>query len=193
MMVVLFSTTTLVAAVPPNVRIDPAAKLVPVTVTVVPPAAGPVFGDTLVTVGGRVRLAAPDELSLSQLLFTVTASMFAGGVMAVLTVLFSTTKLVAIFSRKAPLEPPADCVPARVTAGRPPVARLFADTVLANGRTVCPDRVAAGDATTRASVMSPFGDADSSRVRPLPGPLVELVTSSAPTIELAGLLEVELP
>ena len=50
--VVLFTTTTFVAAMPPNVTVAPAAKFVPVIVTAVPPAVGPLFGDTLVTVGG---------------------------------------------------------------------------------------------------------------------------------------------
>jgi hypothetical protein len=50
-MVVLFTTTALVAAVPPNVTVAPVAKFVPVIVTDVPPAVPPLFGDTLVTVG----------------------------------------------------------------------------------------------------------------------------------------------
>jgi hypothetical protein len=49
--VVPFTTATLVAAVPPKVAVAPAAKFVPVIVTAVPPAGGPLFGDTLVTVG----------------------------------------------------------------------------------------------------------------------------------------------
>jgi hypothetical protein len=48
---VLLTTTTLVAAVPPNVTVAPEAKFVPVIVTAVPPAVDPVFGLTLVTVG----------------------------------------------------------------------------------------------------------------------------------------------
>ena len=48
---VLLTTTTLVAAVPPNVTVAPEAKFVPVIVTAVPPPTGPLFGDTLVTVG----------------------------------------------------------------------------------------------------------------------------------------------
>jgi hypothetical protein len=52
--VVLLATTTFVAAVPPNVTVAPAAKFVPVIVTAVPPATGPLFGDTLVTVGGAM-------------------------------------------------------------------------------------------------------------------------------------------
>jgi hypothetical protein len=45
-------TITLLAEAPPNVTKAPAAKLIPVIVTDVPPAVGPVFGDTDVTVGG---------------------------------------------------------------------------------------------------------------------------------------------
>jgi hypothetical protein len=50
-MLVLLTTTTLVAAVAPNVTVAPVAKFVPVIVTAVPPAAGPLFGDTPVTAG----------------------------------------------------------------------------------------------------------------------------------------------
>jgi len=46
------TTTTLVAAALPNVTVAPAAKPVPVIVTPVPPAVGPLFGLTLLTVGG---------------------------------------------------------------------------------------------------------------------------------------------
>jgi hypothetical protein len=49
---VLLATTTLVAAAAPNVTVAPAAKFVPVIVTAVPPPVDPVFGATLVTVGG---------------------------------------------------------------------------------------------------------------------------------------------
>jgi hypothetical protein len=49
--VVLFTTVTLVAAAEPNVTVAPEAKFVPVIVTAVPPAVGPLLGLTLVTVG----------------------------------------------------------------------------------------------------------------------------------------------
>jgi hypothetical protein len=52
--VVPFTTTTFVAAVPPNVTVAPVAKFVPVIVTAVPPDVDPVFGLTLLTVGGTV-------------------------------------------------------------------------------------------------------------------------------------------
>jgi hypothetical protein len=49
---VLLTTTTFVAAVPPKVTVAPLAKFVPVIVTAVPPDVDPLFGDTLLTVGG---------------------------------------------------------------------------------------------------------------------------------------------
>jgi hypothetical protein len=48
---VLLTTTTFVAAVPPNVTVAPAAKLVPVIVAAVPPSVDPLLGLTLLTVG----------------------------------------------------------------------------------------------------------------------------------------------
>lgn len=50
-MVVLFTTVTPVACALPNATVAPDAKFVPVIVTAVPPAAGPVFGLRLLTVG----------------------------------------------------------------------------------------------------------------------------------------------
>ena len=52
--VVLFTTPTLVAAAAPNVTVAPAAKFVPVIFTAVPPTVGPLFGATLLTVGGAM-------------------------------------------------------------------------------------------------------------------------------------------
>ena len=46
------TTTTLVAAVVPNVTVAPVTNLVPVMVTAVPPAVGPLLGETPLTVGG---------------------------------------------------------------------------------------------------------------------------------------------
>jgi hypothetical protein len=52
--VVLFTTTTLVAAVLPNVTAAPETKFVPAIVTAVPPDGGPLFGPTLLIVGGAM-------------------------------------------------------------------------------------------------------------------------------------------
>jgi hypothetical protein len=51
---VLLTTITPVAALLPNVTVAPEAKFVPVIVTDVPPVAGPLFGDTLLTEGATV-------------------------------------------------------------------------------------------------------------------------------------------
>lgn len=54
MIVVAFTTTKLVAAVPPMVTLVAPVKLVPVMVTDVPPVVGPLVGETAVTVGGAI-------------------------------------------------------------------------------------------------------------------------------------------
>ena len=51
-MVVALTTTLFVAAVPPKVTFVAPVKFVPVSVTIVPPAVGPLFGLRLVSVGG---------------------------------------------------------------------------------------------------------------------------------------------
>ena len=56
-MVVLLTTTTLVAAADPNVTVAPAAKSIPVIVTAVPPATGPALGLTPVTKGTMLAVA----------------------------------------------------------------------------------------------------------------------------------------
>jgi len=56
---VALTTTTFVAPAPPNVTVAPVAKFVPVMVTAVPPAVGPLFGLTPVTVG------TPPEVTVS--------------------------------------------------------------------------------------------------------------------------------
>ena len=53
-MLVLLTTFTPVACALPNFTVAPEAKLVPPIVTAVPPATGPPFGVTPVTVGGAI-------------------------------------------------------------------------------------------------------------------------------------------
>lgn len=52
--VVLFTTLTVVAAIPPNVTIVAPVKFVPVIVTFVPPRVLPVNGEMSVMVGGVI-------------------------------------------------------------------------------------------------------------------------------------------
>src|SRR6266852_638029 len=56
---VALTTTTFVAAAPPNVTVAPVAKFVPVMVTAVPPAVGPLLGLTLLTVGAGATYVNP--------------------------------------------------------------------------------------------------------------------------------------
>src|SRR5262252_3756236 len=65
-MVVLFTTVTFVAAVPPNVTVAPLAKFVPVMGTAVPPAVEPLFGLTLFTVGLGPDIAANVTICIIQ-------------------------------------------------------------------------------------------------------------------------------
>ena len=86
---------TPVAAVPPIVTVAPAAKLVPVIVTVVPPPIGPEVGATLVTAGGRPRYVkalarVPLWLSAFVTVTPTSAARHAPASVAVIVVLLTT-------------------------------------------------------------------------------------------------------
>src|SRR3989442_11244625 len=57
--VVLLTTLTPVAALPPTLTVTPATKFAPVIVTAVPPAVGPEDGATLLTVGAGATYVKP--------------------------------------------------------------------------------------------------------------------------------------
>src|SRR5271167_2544477 len=65
-MLVLLTTTTFVAAVPPNVTVAPATKFVPVIVTAVPPAVDPLLGSTPLTVGTGPETVANVAICMTQ-------------------------------------------------------------------------------------------------------------------------------
>src|SRR5277367_1942575 len=137
-MVVLLATTTFVAAVLPKVTVAPLAKFVPVIVTAVPPATGPLAGDTLVTVGRTtyvypfVRLPlCPTEL----VTVTVTAPALPAGVTAVIVVAFTTVTPVAAVLPKVTVAPAAKFVPVIVTDVPPEVDPLFGLTLVTVGAT----------------------------------------------------------
>src|SRR5579862_3630588 len=75
---VLLLMVTFVAATPPMVTVDVGEKLVPVTVTSVPPAVGPLSGETLVTVGGLLAVYVKIAVALPEVpnatLFTVMSA-----------------------------------------------------------------------------------------------------------------------
>jgi hypothetical protein len=136
--VVLFTTATLVAAVAPKDTVAPAAKFVPVIVTAVPPAVGPLFGLTLLTVGAvgevyvnpllRMPLCVSGFVTL-----TATAPALPGGVVAVIVVLFTTATLVAAVAPNVTVAPAAKFAPVTVTAVPPAVDPLFGLTLLGKG------------------------------------------------------------
>ncbi len=55
-------TKAAVAAAPPNVTVAPLTKSVPVIVTLVPPAVGPLVGKIDVTVGGGTYVKPPTSV-----------------------------------------------------------------------------------------------------------------------------------
>jgi hypothetical protein len=134
-MLVLLTTTTLVAAALPKVTVAPEAKFVPVMVTPVPPAVGPLLGLRLVTVGWPMYVNPLARLPLCP--FTVTVTVIApalpAGVVAVRVVLFTTTTLVAAALPNFTVAPAAKFVPVMVTAVPPAAGPLFGLTLLTVG------------------------------------------------------------
>jgi hypothetical protein len=136
-MLVLLTSTTFVADALPNVTVAPEAKLVPLIVTAVPPATGPLLGLTLVTVGFTTYVNALARLPLCPLTVTVsvTAPALPAGVVAVMLVLLTTTTFVAAALPNVTVAPAAKFVPVIVTAVPPVVGPLLGDTLLTVGGT----------------------------------------------------------
>ena len=137
MIVVLFTTTTFVAAALPNFTVAPETKFVPVIVTEAPPAVDPVFGPTLLTVGGATYVNPFTRFPLCAPTVTVTATAPAlpAGVAAVIVVLFVTTTFVAAALPNVTVAPDAKFVPVIVTAVPPAVDPVFGLTLLTVGAT----------------------------------------------------------
>jgi hypothetical protein len=131
------TTTTLVAAVPPNVTVDPDTNPVPPIVTPVPPPAAPLFGVTLVTVGADPRYVYPlvnVPVCVSGLVTTTFTDPAAwAGVVAVICVPLTTTTLVAAVPPNVTVAPDTNPVPAIVTPVPPPAAPLFGVTLVTAG------------------------------------------------------------
>jgi hypothetical protein len=130
--VVLFTTTTFVAAALPNVTVAPVAKFVPVIVTAVPPAVDPVFGLTLLTVGATTYVYPFVRLPLTPLTVTatVTAPNAPAGVVAVIVVLFTTTTFVAAALPNVTVAPVRKFVPVIATDVPPAVDPVFGETLV---------------------------------------------------------------
>jgi hypothetical protein len=135
--VVAFTTTTLLAAVPPNVTVAPAAKFVPVIVTPVPPVVGPLVGLTLLTVGATTYVYPFARLPLCPftVTVTVTAPALPAGVVAVIVVAFTTTTFVAAVPPNVTVAPATKFVPVIVTPVPPEVDPVLGVTLLTVGGT----------------------------------------------------------
>ena len=100
-MVVLLTTVTFVAAVPPRVTVAPFRKPVPVMVTAVPPVVSPELGEIDETLGagfGTVKVNPPDKVPLWASVFVTTTSATPAvwtGVFAVIEVEPTTVTFVA--------------------------------------------------------------------------------------------------
>jgi hypothetical protein len=134
-MLVLLTTTTFVAAALPNVTVAPVAKFVPVIVTDVPPATGPLFGLTLLTVGVTTYVYPFARLPLCPLTVTVTvtAPSAPAGAVAVIVVLFTTATFVAATLPNFTVAPETKFVPVIVTGVPPAVDPVFGLTLLTVG------------------------------------------------------------
>ena len=132
---VALTTVTPVAAVEPNFTVAPVAKFVPVIVTAVPPATGPLFGDTLVTVGGAAYVYPLARVPLCPLTVTVTVTAPAvpAGVVAVIDVALTTVTFVAEALPNVTVAPVTKFVPVIVTAVPPAVVPVFGDTLVTVG------------------------------------------------------------
>jgi hypothetical protein len=135
--------------------VAPEAKLVPVMVTVVPPVAGPLVGETAVTVGGfapatYVNWSAAVAELVPPVVATVTwATPEPAGEVAVSEVAEATVTPVAAVDPKWTVAPAAKFVPVTLTVVPPAAGPLLGETAV----TVGTDEVAPGDAVRRAPTV----------------------------------------
>jgi hypothetical protein len=130
-------TDTPVAEAPPTVTVvAPATKFEPVTVIPVPPAVGPMLGDTCVTVGGAryVNALPSDPVPPLVVTATVAAPAEPAGVTAVSDVAEVTLTLEAAAPPTVTVvAPTTKFVPATVTAVPPDVGPTLGDTTVTLG------------------------------------------------------------
>ena len=134
-MEVALTTTTLVAALPPNVTEAGAVKFVPVIVTGVPPAGRPAFGDTFVTVGAGAYVKPLFSVPVRPLEDTATFTTPAGpaGTVAVRDVLLNTVTLVAALVPNITVAGMAKFVPVIVTDVPPATGPTLGETLITVG------------------------------------------------------------
>ena len=105
-------------------------------VTAVPPRVGPLFGFTLLTVGGAnvgKSVGQAAALPARMVTVTVTAPALPAGVVAVIVVLLTTTTLVAALLPNITVAPATKSAPVIVTAVPPAIGPLFGLTLATKG------------------------------------------------------------
>ena len=133
------TSVTPVAAVPPNATVQPAAKLLPVSVTTVPPAVGPEFGLTLVSDGAAPMyvkpLASVEACPSGLVTVTETGPIVPAGVVQVIWVVDPTTTLPAAAPPNVTVVVPVvwKLLPVSVTAVLPLVDPLAGETLPSDG------------------------------------------------------------
>src|SRR5262245_22886668 len=134
--VVLLGTITSVAAAVPNITVAPVKNDVPVIVTRVPPATGPIAGVTAVMTGGGMNVNAFGSVPLCPSGFvTMTGAPLnsPGGVVAVSWVALTNVTFVASTPSTRTVAPLMKSVPVMVMAVPPDDGPLVGDTAVTAG------------------------------------------------------------
>src|SRR5438093_119609 len=111
------------------------AKSVPVTVTTVPPAVGPEFGETAVTVGGVMKVKQPVQVALwpSTLVTTTLTTPAAWAGVVATTIVASAKVTVPGVPPKLTVSGPAKSLPLIVTPRPPAMEPVFGLTLVTDG------------------------------------------------------------
>jgi hypothetical protein len=128
-------TVKLAAAVPPNVTAITPVKFLPAMMTLVPPAVGPLFGETEATVGAPMKVKASLAVPEPPVAVTPTSTVPAicAGVTAVIDVALVTVKLAAGNLPNVTAVVPVKPLPVIVTVVPPSVGPLFGETEVTVG------------------------------------------------------------
>jgi hypothetical protein len=127
------------AAIPPKVTVAPSSNPLPAIVTVVPPVTGPELGETLLTVGGAVKVKAPASVADCESgLVTVipTVPELSAGVTASIRLELTTVTVAAATLPNTTAAPPWKPVPVIATVVPPLVGPEVGETLLTVGGTV---------------------------------------------------------
>src|SRR5207244_8168642 len=132
---VVVGQLTSVARLAPKLTVAVGAKSVPVIVTAVPPAVGPLVGETAVTVGGVMKVKQPVQVALwpSTLVTTTLTSPAAWAGVVATTTVASAKVTVPGAPPKLTVSGPAKSLPLIVTPRPPAMEPEFGVTLVTLG------------------------------------------------------------